>query len=103
MNSSGVLSPKLRDADTLVAGNALGTMLIEARFRGEAMTREAIDTMASHVLVNRAVRDGVYCGRTSVLIPEIDGGARLVGPAAHDTHIGDEETVGPSPFPGERS
>ena len=33
-NSSGLLSPDGRDADTLLAGNALGTMLMELRFFG---------------------------------------------------------------------
>lgn len=45
MKSTGALSPKGRDADTLVAGNALGTMLREVRFRGLLMTQEAMDTV----------------------------------------------------------
>jgi hypothetical protein len=43
-NSTGELSPSDRDADTLVAGNAFGTMLIDVRFRGLDMTTEEIDT-----------------------------------------------------------
>lgn len=43
-NSTGAESPDDRDADTLVAGNALGTMLIAVRRFGLAMTAEEMDT-----------------------------------------------------------
>lgn len=44
-NSIGVFSPMERDTDARVAGNALGTMLIEVRFRGLEMTSEEMDTV----------------------------------------------------------
>lgn len=44
-NSIGVFSPRERDTDARVAGNALGTMLIEVRFRGLEMTSEEMDTV----------------------------------------------------------
>lgn len=44
MNSTGALSPAGRDADTLVAGNALGEMMMDVRFRVLLMTSDAIDT-----------------------------------------------------------
>lgn len=44
MNSMGLLSPPVRDADTLVAGYALGTMWMEEERRGFEMTRDDIDT-----------------------------------------------------------
>lgn len=44
MNSTGALSPAGRDADTLVAGKALGEMMIDVRFRVLLMTSDAIDT-----------------------------------------------------------
>ncbi len=44
-NSTG-LSPAGRDADTLVAGYALGTMLTDGRLAGLLMTRLEMDTVA---------------------------------------------------------
>lgn len=44
MNSIGALSPAVRDATTLVAGNALGEILIDVRVRVLLMTSDAIDT-----------------------------------------------------------
>lgn len=44
MNSIGVLSPDGRVATTLVAGNPLGEIWIEVRFRVLLMTSDAIDT-----------------------------------------------------------
>lgn len=46
INSTGELSPAGRDADTLVAGNALGEMMMDVRFRVLLMTSDAIDTTA---------------------------------------------------------
>lgn len=43
-NSIGVFSPRGLDADTLVAGNAFGTILTAERFRGLEMTTEEIVT-----------------------------------------------------------
>jgi hypothetical protein len=43
-NSRGAESPEARDADTLVAGNAFGTMFTEVRRFGLAMTAEEMDT-----------------------------------------------------------
>ena len=43
-NSTGVESPDVLDADTLVAGNAFGTMFIGARRFGLVMTAEEMDT-----------------------------------------------------------
>lgn len=44
INSTGVWSPAVREANTLVAGNALGEMLIDLRFRALLMTSDAMDT-----------------------------------------------------------
>jgi hypothetical protein len=44
MNSTGVLSPAGRDADTFVAGNALGEMMMDVRFRVLLITSDAMDT-----------------------------------------------------------
>lgn len=43
------MSPGDRDADTLVAGNAFGTIFTEDRFRGLVMTSEEIVTIADAV------------------------------------------------------
>jgi hypothetical protein len=45
IKSSGVGSGGFRDGDTLVAGNAFGTMFMEVRRLGLAMTTDVIDTM----------------------------------------------------------
>lgn len=50
----GALSPEGRDADILVGGNALGTMLIDVRFCGLVMTREEIDTATMSAVVPNA-------------------------------------------------
>lgn len=50
-NSTGAGSPEDRDADTLVAGYAFGTMFTEARRFELVMTAEEIDT----------VRGGQHC------------------------------------------
>jgi hypothetical protein len=49
-NSKGRLSPRDRDADTLVAGNAFGTILTDVFFRGLEMTSDEIDT--AHTVVS---------------------------------------------------
>lgn len=41
----GVFSPRGRDADILVAGNAFGTIFIAERFRGLEMKTDLMDTM----------------------------------------------------------
>lgn len=45
MNSARLVSPADRVAVARVAGNALGTMVVEMRLRGQVITREAIDTV----------------------------------------------------------
>jgi hypothetical protein len=84
INSTGPRSPDVRVAVTLVAGNALGTMVIALRFRGFEMTREEMDT-GKRFWVSRDTFTRV-CDRkrgfktsrgeerpTSILIPEGDG------------------------------
>lgn len=49
------MSPGGRDADTLAAGNAFGTIFTEVRFRGLDMTSEEMDTAQN--VVSSATRD----------------------------------------------
>lgn len=53
----GDASPAGRDTANLLAGNALGTMFTELRFRGFVMTSEDIDTEVARGAVSFAVAE----------------------------------------------
>lgn len=87
----GAASPAGRDTDNLVAGNALGRMFNEVRFRGFVITREDMDTgrRARSARQSRGRRHlERKQRRTSLRVPEIES-RRLVRPAADISHGGE--------------
>ena len=63
-NSIGVFSPRGRDADILVAGNAFGTIFTAERFRGLEMKTDLMDTVKALPL---SVRKRNLCANVSFL------------------------------------
>ena len=84
MNSTTLLSTISRVADTLVAGNALGTTFRTVRRRELVTDSEEMLTIAALL---SALSSPLDMGLpTSGLIPHVERGA-LVGPTAHIAHL----------------
>lgn len=92
----GELSPTGRDTDSLLAGNALGTMFTELRFRGFVTTREDMVTGERQAWSaspdarrqEGGTERGQGSGRTSILVSE-EQSRPVVGPAADVAHAGE--------------
>lgn len=103
MNSTGLLSPAGLETDTLLAGNALGTMLTEVRLCGLVMTRDEMLTAAKVLGQQGGTSDPTgrsEAVRTAILVPEEEGCA-VVGPAAGVAHV-DLDSLAIQPEAGEQ-